>query len=40
MARRLALDIGATTVTARIRGGHGGSQTVLFDGAPSFPAAV
>lgn len=40
MARRLALDIGATTVTARLRGGHGGTATVLFDGSASVPAAV
>lgn len=40
MARRLALDIGATTVTARLRGGHGARATVLFDGSASVPAAV
>ncbi|MFC3850869.1 Hsp70 family protein [Corynebacterium hansenii] len=40
MTRRLALDIGATTVTARHRNAHGGRSTVLFDGSPSVPAAV
>ncbi|MFD5868662.1 Hsp70 family protein [Corynebacterium sp. NPDC060344] len=40
MVRRLALDIGATTVTARLRGGGGSRATVLFDGSASAPAAV
>lgn len=40
MAPRLALDIGATTVTARVGGSRGGTSCVLFDGAPWFPSAV
>ena len=40
MAHRLALDIGATTITARLGGADGRRSTVLFDGSASVPAAV
>lgn len=40
MAPRLALDIGATTVTARLRGPDGGTACVFFDGEPWCPSAV